>query len=270
MKFWENIWHWLQDIAPNAMGAAIVFAVGWLLSGLLSKLVRKAMHRGKMDAGIISFVYSISKNSLRVIVIISAAAQLGVNVTSIIAALGAAGVTIGLALKDSLANVASGALIIINKPFHAGDYLQVEGLEGTVTKIEMMYTTLTTFDNKEVIIPNSRLTSNNIVNYTAQKTRRLDLAYTIGYGDDIAFAKQVLHSLVEQNEKALKSPEPIIAVTEHQASGVVIAVKVWCGVEDYWPLYFEMQETVKLAFDENGITIPYPQMDVHMHTDAEN
>lgn len=255
---------WLQNIAPNFIAAILILVIGWWLSSLLSKSLRKVMRRGKLDAGIISFVYSITKNVLRVIVLISTASKLGVNVTSIIAAIGAAGVTIGIALKDSLANVASGALIIINKPFHVGDYLEIEGLQGTVTKIEMMTTTMNTFDNKSIVIPNSRITSNNIVNFSAQKTRRLDLSYGVSYDSDLTKVKSLLVGLVQDNPKALTDPAPVIAVGEHQDSCVQIVVKIWCDRENYWDLYYEMQESVKQTFDQNQIVIPFNQMDVHV------
>lgn len=264
----DQFWKWLQNIAPNLIGAILILVIGWWLSSLLSKSIRKAMSRGKLDAGIVSFVYSISKNAFRIIVLISAAAKLGVNVTSIIAAVGAAGVTIGLALKDSLANVASGALIIINKTFHVGDYLEVENLQGTVVKIEMMTTTLNTFDNKSIVIPNSRLTSNNIINYTAQQNRRLDLTYSVSYDADLSEVKTLLGKVVADNAKALQEPAPVIAVGEHQESCVQMVVKIWCDRDDYWPLYYEMQETVKLEFDRHHIVIPFNQMDVHFDANA--
>ncbi|MCI9274005.1 MAG: mechanosensitive ion channel [Clostridiales bacterium] len=255
---------WLTEIAPNLIAAILILVIGWWLSSLLSKSLRKAMHRGKLDAGIISFVYSVTKNTLRVIVLISTAAKLGINVTSIIAAIGAAGVTIGLALKDSLANVASGALIIINKPFHVGDYLEIEGLQGTVTKIEMLNTTLNTFDNKSIVIPNSRITSNNIVNFTAQQTRRLDLSYGVSYDADLTQVKTLLNDLVRNNALALPDPAPVIAVGEHKDSSVQIVVKIWCEREHYWDLYYQMQESVKRTFDQHHIVIPFHQMDVHV------
>ena len=171
-KIWNEFLKWLLSIVPNVIGAILILVIGWWLASLLSKYLKKAMTRAKVDAGIISFVYSITKNALRIVVLISTAAKLGVNVTSIIAALGAASVAVGLALKDSMSNVASGVLIIINKLFHVGDYLEVEDLQGTVSKIEMMNTTLTTIDNKTIVIPNSTLTSTSIINYTSQETRR--------------------------------------------------------------------------------------------------
>lgn len=268
-KIWNELLKWLQSIAPNIIGAILILVIGWWLSSLLSKYLRKAMSKGKVDAGIVSFVYSITKNALRIVVLISTAAKLGVNVTSIIAALGAASVTVGLALKDSMSNVASGVLIIVNKLFHIGDYLEIEDLQGTVTKIEMMTTTLNTIDNKTITIPNSTLTSSNIINYTSQKTRRLDLTYGVGYESDLIEVKNLLRQLVETNQKIHLDPAPVIAVGEFQDSCIQMVIKVWCDCDDYWPLYYEMQESVKMLFDAHHISIPYPQTDVHLKSNAD-
>ena len=263
-KILDQFLSWGADFLPKLISALLVLLIGWWLSSLISKAILKAMKKGKADAGIVSFLHSVIKNALRVIVVISCLAQLGVNISSIIAALGAAGVTAGLALKDSLSNLASGAILILNRTFHVGDYLSVDNLEGTVVKIEILNTTLTTFDNKEIVIPNSKLTASDIVNYTAQKTRRLDLKYLIDYKDDIDTAKQLLTQLVDSQPCIQKEPAPLIAVAEHQESGVEIVVRVWCGIDDYWPVYFFMQEEVKKLFDKNGVHIPYQQVDVHL------
>lgn len=262
-KFTQWLISWLQNIAPRILGAAIVLLIGWLLSKALVKLLKKALERGKAEAGVITFVGSLVNIGLKVLIGITAAAQLGFDVTSIITAIGALGVTIGLALKDSMSNVASGVQILFNHTFRVGDYLTVDGVEGTVDRIEIMYTALRTFDNKEIIIPNSELTANVITNYTAQKTRRLDLTYSVSYSTDLAKARGVLEELIAANEKALNDPAPLVAVGEHKDSSILIVARVWCATDDYWPLYFEMQETVKNAFDAAGIEIPFPQIDVH-------
>ena len=202
--------------------------------------------------------------AIKIIISITALAQLGVEVGSIIAAIGAAGVTVGLALKENMANVASGAQIIFTKPFTVGDYLLLDNVEGVVERIEIMFTTLRTFDNKEIVIPNSKVTVSTITNYTAMKTRRLDLHYSISYNDDLAKVKAVLGELVEKNPLVEKTPEPLVAVEEHKDSCIQMLVRVWCKTDDYWPLYYQMQEEVKLAFDRAGIHIPFPQMDVHV------
>lgn len=266
--FFTALFDWFKGFAPRLVGAALVLVIGWWLSNLLTKMAVRAMRRGKMDEGVVSFTSSVSRIILRVIVLISTAAQLGLDTTTIITALGTAGVAVALALKDSLANVASGVLIIITHPFHVGDYLEFEDLEGTVTRIDLMFSTLNTIDNKEIVIPNSRLTANNIVNYTAQDKRRLDLQYCVSYEDDLLQVKALLSKMVEENSKVMKDPEPLIAVGEHKDSSIAMVIKVWCKSEDYWPLYYEMQEKVKLAFDREGICIPYQQMDVHIKPSA--
>ena len=263
-KILEQFQLWLETVLPRLLGCVIILALGWWLASAITKITRRALERSKADAGIVSFLCSLLKNALRVVVCITAAAQLGIDVTSIIAALGAAGLTVGLALKDSMTNIASGAQIIFTKPFHVGDYLIINNVEGTVERIEIMFTTLRTFDNKEIVIPNSSITVSTITNSTAMDTRRLDLSYSIGYGDDIALAKQILETMVSENELVLSEPQPLIAVGKHKASSVAIVAKLWCKKEDYWTLYYQMQEQVKLEFDKQGINIPYNQLDVHL------
>ncbi len=262
----ENFVAWLNNFWPRLLGAALILLIGWYLINLLGKIMQRAMESKKVDGGAVTFFNSLLKVLLRIIIVITALGQF-MDVTSIIAAVGAAGVTAGLALKDSLSNVASGALIIFTHPFRVGDYLLVQGqngVEGTVKRIEIMFTTLASFDNKEIVIPNSSLTASTIINYTAMETRRIDLNYSISYSQNIAAVKQVLQKLVDENEKILRDPAPLIAVGEHKDSCVNMVVKIWCACDDYWPLYYEMQEKVKLAFDEQGISIPFPQLDVHL------
>ncbi len=262
-KFFEWLMGWLGNMAPRVLGAIIVVAVGWVLSKALVKLLKKALERGKAEAGVITFIGSLVNISLKILVGITAAAQLGFNVTSIITAIGALGVTVGLALKDSMSNVASGVQILFTHTFRVGDYLAVGGVEGTVDRIEIMYTSLHTFDNKEIVIPNSQLTASVITNYTSQTTRRLDLSYSVSYSTDLAQARQVLHQVIEANEKVLQDPAPLVAIGEHKDSCIMVVAKIWCETDNYWPLYFEMQESVKNAFDQAGIEIPFPQLDIH-------
>ena len=252
------------DFLPHLIIAIVIFLVGWWVSRLICKLIRKALGKSKIDPAAISFIYSVTLCALRIFIIISAIAQLGVNVTALLTAIGAATVTIGLALQDTMKNIASGVMIIINKPFKAGEYISFEGLEGTVEKIMITNTYLLTIDNKEVIIPNSRLTSNNLVNYTAQDLRRIDMLYQIAYSDNIQTAKEVIRNTINAEDRFLKSPEPFIVVSGHKDSAIEITVRVWCETQDYWELYFYMQEQVKLNFDKAGINIPFNQIDVHI------
>lgn len=270
----EEVEGWFEDLADWAWGffpkliiAIVIFAVGWWLSKFVCKLIRKALGKSKTDAAATSFIYSVTLCALRIFVIISAIAQLGVDVTALLTAIGAATVTVGLALQDTMKNIASGVMIIINKPFKAGEYIEFEGLEGTVEKILITNTYLLTVDNKEVIIPNSRLTSNNLVNYTAQEMRRIDLVYQIAYSDNIQTAKKLLYDIIKSEERFFKSPEPLVAVSGHNDSSVAITVRAWCKTDDYWNLYFFMQERVKLDFDKAGINIPFNQLDVHIKKD---
>ena len=265
-KFWSEFLKWGEAFLPKLLSAVLVLVIGWWLSNILVKILHRAMQRSKADAGVISFLGSGAKVTLKLIVGIIAASQLGLDVTSVIAALGAAGLTLGLALKDSMGNIASGVQIVFTRPFHVGDYLELNGVEGTVEKIEIMYTTLRTFDNKAVVMPNSQVTVSVITNYTAMETRRLDLNYSVDYSQDLAEVKRVLHEICEQEPLALKTPVPLIVVGEHKDSSITVGVKVWCKTDDYWTLYFAMQEKVKNEFDRNGIVIPFNQLDVHMKT----
>jgi small conductance mechanosensitive channel len=263
-KYGLQLMGYLEAALPKLIGTILILAIGWWLSNQLVRLMYRAMMKSKTDTGIITFICSLIRALFKIIVCITAAAQLGMNVNSIIAALGAAGLTIGLALKDSMSNIASGAQIIFTKPFRVGDYLSLENVEGTVERIEIMFTTLRTFDNKEVVIPNSKITDSVITNYSAMKTRRLDLHYSIGYGEDIALVKRLLSDLAENSPLVLKDPSPLIVVGEHRDSSLAMEVRIWCKTEDYLTLYFDMQEKVRLAFDEAGIRIPFNQVDVHM------
>ena len=252
------------DFLPKLLVAIIILLIGWWLTKKVNKLIIKALNRADVEPTAITFISQVTLFTLRILVIISVVAQLGFNVTTIITALCGASLTLGLALKDSLANLASGIIIIINKPFKKDDYIEFEGLMGTVKKIEISNTFLTTVDNKEVIIPNSRLTLNNVVNYTSLEDRRLDLCYQVSYDCDILKAKRLLVELVDSQEKFKKDPKPIIGISGHNDSSVAIDVKAWCSKEDYWDLYYEMQEKVKLTFDAEGIEIPFNQVVVHM------
>ena len=264
-SMWSAFLTWLVSMLPRLAASVLLFGLGWWLSNVVTRLMRRAVTRAKGDAGVTTFLSSLLNILLKVIISIMVIAQLGVDVTSLIAAIGTAGLAVGLAMKDNMSNVASGAQIVLTGPFHVGDYLSVpaESVEGTVERIEMMYTTLRTFDNKEVVLPNMKLTSSTIVNYTAMKTRRLDLTYSVSYSTDLDQAKDLLTRLCEEEEKIEKDPVPLIAVGEYGDSSIAIVVKVWCKIENYWDAYYAMQGRVKQEFDKVGIEIPFPQLDVH-------
>ncbi|MBQ2973120.1 MAG: mechanosensitive ion channel [Clostridia bacterium] len=249
---------------PQLFTAALIVVIGFLISNLIGKLVVKGMQAKGVDPSIHSFIRTIITLILKFVFILSALSTLNIDVNSFITALGAAGVTAGIGLQASISQLASGIQILANHPFKSGDYIDVGTVSGKVHEIKMMYTVLITLDNKRVIIPNSHITSNNIVNYNAEDRRRLDLIFSISYDADIAKAKQVILEVVQKNNLILTDPEPIIAVKEHAASSVNLACLIWCPADEYWNVFYYMQETVKLSFDENNISIPYGQLDVHI------
>ena len=250
--------------APLILAALLILIIGFIISNLIGKLVVKGLQAKGVDPSIHSFIKTIVSLILKFIFILSALSTLNVDVSSFITALGAAGVTAGLGLQASISQLASGIQILANHPFKSGDYIDVGTVSGKVREIKMMYTVLITVDNKRVIIPNSYITSNNIINYNAEDRRRLDLVFSVSYDADIAKAKQVILDVVKKNNVVFTDPEPIIAVKEHAASSVNIACLIWCPADEYWNVFYYMQETVKLSFDENNISIPYGQLDVHI------
>ena len=259
-----NAGNWFVSYLPNLISALLILVLGWWATKFLCKLLLKAMTKGKADPTVASFLHSVINMALKIVVIICVLSTIGFNVTTIITTVGAAAVTIGLALKDSLANVASGTLIILNKKFKIGDYLETEGLKGVVKKIDMMYTTLCTYDNKEVLIPNSRLTSNNIINYFVQEERRIDLIVPISYTEDIDKAREVIMTLVRHDERVIQEKRNRVAVSTLNESSVDLSVWIWCHAEDYWLVLEDMMEGIKKSFDANGITIPFNQLDIHL------
>lgn len=259
-----RILRWLLNVGGNLLSAALIFFAGWWLAKLAAKLTKNAVRKGRADPLVAGFIGSLVKAVVLMAAAVSAIAQLQININSLIAALGAAGLTASFALQGSLSNLVSGMQIIFTKPFKMGDYLAFSGYEGTVKRIEILYTVLATFDNKEVIVPNSKITGDVVVNFTTNGTRRLDLSYGVAYSADLRKAKAVLGRLAEKDARVLDAPEPVIAVGELKDSSVTLVMKLWCKQEDYWDLYFAMQEAVKLAFDKAGVPIPFPQLDVHL------
>ncbi len=262
---WLNhTYNWFISVLPNIISAVLIFLLGWWLSKIICKLFVKAMKKSKADHTVISFLNQILSAVLKTLVIICVLSTIGFDVTTIITTIGAAAVTIGLALKDSLANVASGTLIIINQKFKTGDYLETEGLQGEVVKIEMMYTTLRTYDNKEVMIPNSRLTSNNITNYFVRGERRIDLVIPISYDQNINIAKSIISSVINSDSRVLKEKNNKVFVKELNESSVDLSVWIWCKSEEYWEVMADIKERIKTTLDDNNISIPFNQLDVHI------
>ncbi|WP_126455979.1 mechanosensitive ion channel family protein [Sulfuriflexus mobilis] len=249
----------------NIVLALVIFVVGRVVSKIVTRLVRKLLVRANMDAILVNFVCSILKTALLLFVIIASLNQLGVDTTSLIALLGAAGLAVGLALQGSLQNFASGVMLIVFRPFKAGDFVEAGGVSGTVEKISIFSTLMKTGDNREVIVPNGKIYGDTITNFSARDTRRIDMVFGIGYDDDIRKARDILRKLVDDDDRILKDPETLIAVSELAESSINFVVRPWVNSSDYWKVKFDMNENVKLAFDENNISIPYPQMDVHVN-----
>ncbi|PUU94535.1 mechanosensitive ion channel family protein [Halanaerobium sp.] len=256
----------LQSIVAN-YGMKLLLAIVFLLVGLwVIKFIIKVLEKnvqGRFDRTLTSFFMSITKTVLMILLLISIASTIGIEVTSFVAVLGAASFAVGLALQGSLSNFAGGVLLLIFRPFTAGDTIEVAGHKGKVQEIQILYTIMTTFDNKKIMIPNSNISNSSVTNFSAMDKRRVDLTFGIGYDDDFHEAITLLKELADKHELILDDPEPLIRVTEHAGSSVNIACKVWVKGPDYWDVYFDMHEDVKDAFDEAGIGIPYPQLDVH-------
>jgi len=243
----------------------LVLIIGMWIAKMIKKGVVKMMEKKGVDPTLTSFLASLFYVGLQAFVIIAALEKLNVKTASFIAILGAAGLAIGLALQGSLANFAAGVLMIIFKPFKVGDFIDAGGTMGSVLEIGIFTTVLKSPDNKKVIVPNAQLTGGVVTNVNAFGTRRLDLSAGIGYGDDIDKAHKVLAEIVAADERVLQDPAPKIAVNELGDSSVNFVVRPWVNSADYWDVYFEMTETIKKRFDEEGISIPFPQRDVHLY-----
>ena len=250
--------------AINITMAIVVFVVGRMVAGFVVGLVKKVMKRSGMDEILVNFISSILNAVLLLFVIVAALDQLNVNTTSLIALMGAAGLAVGLALQNSLQNFAAGVMLIIFRPFKAGDFVEAGGTMGVIENISIFSTMMKTPDNREVIIPNGSIYGGNITNFSSLPTRRVDLMFGIGYDDDIRKAKDILTKISVADERVLKNPAPQIVVGELGDSSVNFHVRPWVKSSDYWDVYFDLTEKVKLAFDDAGISIPYPQMDVHL------
>lgn len=244
--------------------ALTIFVIGQLIAKIISGVISKLLSHTKLDKILIDFLSSVVRALLLVVVIVAALDKLGVNTNSLIAMLGAAGIAIGLALQSSLQNFAAGFMLLIFRPFKAGDFVETAGTSGIIDSIGIFSTKLYTGDNKEVIIPNGSIYSSNIINYSSRKTRRIDMIFGVSYGDDIRLAKDIILKVVTEEERVLKDPAPEVAVGELAASSVNFVVRPWVKSEDYWAVKFSLNEKIKLAFDEHSITIPFPQTVVNI------
>lgn len=255
----------LIEYGPRAIAALAILVIGYLAAKIMASLLRKAMRKAGIDATLVSFLSNLSYMLLMVLVVIAALTKLGVDTTSFAAVLAAAGLAIGFALKDSLGNFASGVMIIALRPFKVGDLVEAAGMEGVIDEISVFATKLRTKDYRVIIVPNGSITSEPITNYSAEEIRRIDMVFGIGYDDDIKKAKELFRRVLDENPKVLDSPAADVAVAELADSSVNFAVRPWCKTDDYFDLIFELTEAIKLACDAEGISIPYPQRDVHLH-----
>lgn len=242
----------------------IVFLIGRFLIGKIIIMTEKLFEKENVDKSLHKFLLSLIKVGLQVLLIVTIAQMLGAEMTSFVAIIGSAGLAVGLALQGSLSNFAGGVLILLLKPFKVGDYIEAAGHSGTVNEIQLFYTILKTPDNKNIIIPNSTVSNGSTVNYSANPTRRVDFKFGVGYEADIFKVKEILNRIANQHELVLKDPVHQVALSEHGDSSINFILRIWCKSEDYWTLYFDVMEKVKMEFDKEEINIPYPQMDVHM------
>ena len=257
------------ELGMNILKAVAILIIGRIFVGILVGIVRRVLARNKTDETLAKFLVSLTKIALMTFVFIAAISALEVETTSFVAVIGAAGLAIGFALQGSLANFASGVMLIIFRPFKAGDFVEAGGTSGSVESIQIFSTILNTPDNKKVIVPNSKITGDSITNYSAMERRRIDLIFGIGYNDDIKKAKATLEKIVNEDDRILKDPPPTVAVSELGDSSINFVVRPWVKTADYWPVYFAVTEKVKLTFDKEGISIPFPQHDVHLFQAAK-
>ncbi len=253
---------------PKLLAAIAVWIVGgWIVKAIVSGF-SKALEKGGTDPSLQPFLKGIVGGLLKVMLIISVLGMLGIQMTSFIAILGAAGLAVGLALSGTLQNFAGGVMILIFKPFKAGDVIEAQGYIGAVSEIQIFNTILKTPDNKTIILPNGSLSTSSMTNLSTEEKRRVDWTVGVGYGDDLDKAKEVIKKLCDDDSRILKDPEVFIAVSELADSSVNFTVRAWVNSTDYWGVFFDMNENVYKTFDREGLNIPYPQMDVHLHKDA--
>jgi small conductance mechanosensitive channel len=265
----QTIKEWLTlhgtEYGIKLIGSIAILVIGRWVARLLSNGIQRLMERRKVDPMICGFVGNLAYAVMLTFLVIAAIQNLQVPTASFVAVIGAAGLAIGLALQGSLANFASGFIMIILRPFRKGDYVEAGGTAGIVQEIQVFNTVLLTPDNRRVIVPNSKITGDSITNYSAMPTRRMDLVYGIGYSDDIPKAKKILQGLAEADERVLKEPAPQVLVSELADSSVNFILRVWVKAADYWGVKFDTTEKVKMTFDKEGVSIPFPQRDVHLY-----
>ena len=264
-EYRDLIQGYLATYGLRIVAAVLIFVIGRWIARLIARLLEKLMVRSNVDQTLATFAKNLAYALLLAFVIIAALSKLGIETTSLVAILGAAGLAVGFALQGSLSNFAAGVMLIMFKPFKVGDFVEVAGTLGAVEAVHIFNTVLSSPDNRRIIIPNSQITTNKITNFTAIDKRRIDLVFGISYDDDIKKAKDVLQRIVTSDSRILKDPPPVVAVTELGDNSVNIVCRPWVKPSDYWDVHFDTVEKAKLELEANGITIPYPQRDIHMY-----
>lgn len=253
------------DFGINVVAAIAIFFIGKWIAGILTRITGRLMVRAKVDETLIKFAGNLVNAALMIFVILAAVDRLGINTTSFAAVIAAAGLAVGLALQGSLSNFSSGVMLILFKPFRAGDFVEAGGSTGVIEEIHIFNTIMRTGDNVQIIIPNSAITDATITNFSAKTTRRIDLVIGCGYGDDLKAVKQYLEVLLDAEDRILQDPAPVVAVSELGDSSVNFVVRPWVNSADYWDVRWDLTERIKLDFDAKGFNFPFPSQDVYMH-----
>ena len=265
----EAFWDWFSDYSLNIIGAILILLVGKWLARRISNLLAKLLERNNIDLTLVHFLTNLTYYSLIVLVVVASAGRLGINTTSFLTIIGAAGLAVGLALKDSLSNFAAGVMLVLFRPFTIGDVVSTAGITAKVEKITIFNTLFCSPDNQLIIVPNNKIISDIITNITAKDTRRIDLTVGISYSDDMAKTKDILIRLAKEESRILADPAPIVAVAELADSSVNLVFRPWVKTADYWDVRFDLTERIKNRLDEAGISIPFPQQDVHLFVEKQ-
>lgn len=262
--FFSHAWNYFQEALPTIVKVLLVALIGLLLAKVFLRLCKKALQRSKMDKSAHHFFYSVLRGAVYVVLVLVILQTLGVEMSSIVALFSVCGVALSLAVQDSLSNVCGGVLLLVSKPLELGDYVLINGVEGEVVKISLLNIKLHTVDNKAIYIPNGVVTQSTIVNYSKETTRQLDLDIPIGYEDDFRKAEELIRNVVLSNPKTIPNPPPLIRIMNYGDSAIMIKLRVWVSKDDLWELRYDVLEQIKEAFDREGISIPYQQVDVRM------
>jgi len=265
----DAVWSWLSSYSLNIVGAILIFIVGKWLSRRIANILAKILAKNNVDQTLVNFLANLTYYTLFVLAIVAAAGRLGINTTSFLTIIGAAGLAVGLALKDSLSNFAAGVMLVLFRPFAIGDVVSVAGITAKVENINIFNTHFCSPDNQLIIVPNNKIISDIITNINAKNTRRIDLVVGISYSDDMARTREILAGLAKDDSRVLTDPAPIIAVAELADSSVNLVFRPWVKTADYWDVRFDLTEKIKNALDAAGISIPFPQQDVHLFVEKE-